>query len=178
MKVVSLNEFLKEKDFYVSEAKAGKIFIYPTDTVYGIWGINTPEIVDKIFLSIKWKVNDWLFSVIVPDFERIQRNYPQADIDTLKWYLEKYHGVTYILDHIRPKIRIIKHPIQDFVAALGEPFITTSCNRTWEPIIVDIKNIPEDMASKVEYIIDGGIGWGKPSVLIDFVENKIIHRDT
>jgi tRNA A37 threonylcarbamoyladenosine synthetase subunit TsaC/SUA5/YrdC len=42
--------------------------------------------------------------------------------------------------------------------------------------VIDVKNIPEEIASKVDYIIDGGIGWGKPSVLIDLVSNKVIER--
>jgi len=36
MKIVKLDDFLDNKDFYINEAKAGKIFIYPTDTIYGI----------------------------------------------------------------------------------------------------------------------------------------------
>ena len=66
--------------------------------------------------------------------------------------------------------------MQNFVEALGIPFITTSCNISREPVVIDIKNIPEEIAKKVDYIIDGGIGWGKPSVLIDLVSNKVIER--
>jgi tRNA A37 threonylcarbamoyladenosine synthetase subunit TsaC/SUA5/YrdC len=36
MKTISLEEFLQQQDFYISEANAGKIFVYPTDTIYGI----------------------------------------------------------------------------------------------------------------------------------------------
>jgi tRNA A37 threonylcarbamoyladenosine synthetase subunit TsaC/SUA5/YrdC len=43
-------------------------------------------------------------------------------------------------------------------------------------VVIDIKNIPEEIASKVDYIIDGGTLWGKPSVLIDFVADKVIER--
>jgi tRNA A37 threonylcarbamoyladenosine synthetase subunit TsaC/SUA5/YrdC len=85
--------------------------------------------------------------------------------------------VTYIFDYTEPGVRIIKHPFQKFVERLWEPFITTSCNIAGEPVIIDIKDIPEEIASKVDYIVDWGIGWGKPSVLIDFVSNKVIHRD-
>jgi tRNA A37 threonylcarbamoyladenosine synthetase subunit TsaC/SUA5/YrdC len=40
---------------------------------------------------------------------------------------------------------------------LGEPFITTSCNISGEAVITDIKDLPSEIADKVEYIIDGGI---------------------
>jgi hypothetical protein len=36
--------------------------------------------------------------------------------------------------------------------------------------------LPADIAEQVDYIIDGGIGGGRPSVLIDFVEGKVIER--
>lgn len=35
-KYITLEYFLQHTDFFVAEAKAGKIFVYPTDTIYGI----------------------------------------------------------------------------------------------------------------------------------------------
>lgn len=175
MKTISLTKFLEQKNFYIQEALAGKIFIYPTDTIYGIWWIHTPKNREKVF-EIKHRDEKKMFSIIAPDFERIEKNYPQANIEKMKKYLNTYHGVTYIFDYEKPGVRIIKHPFQEFVKTLEKPFITTSCNIAGEPVIIDIKNIPEDITSKVDYIIDGGIGWGKPSVLIDFVSNKVIER--
>jgi hypothetical protein len=43
-------------------------------------------------------------------------------------------------------------------------------------VVIDIKKIPKKIASKVDYIVDGGIGWWKPLVLIDFIKNKVIER--
>ncbi len=175
MKTIALEDFLQQKDFYVQEAEAGKIFIYPTDTIYGIWAIYTPENIAKIF-SIKKRDEKKMFSIIAPDFDRIHEHYPEKDIEKLKEYLNTYHGITYIFDYTQPWVRILKHPIQEFVKKLSKPFITTSCNIAGEPVVIDIKNIPQEIADKVDYIIDGGTGWGKPSVLIDFVSNKVIER--
>ena len=175
MKTISLDDFLNHQEFYINEAKAGKIFVYPTDTIYGIGWIYTPENVEKIF-AIKHRDEKKMFSIIAPNFDWIEKNYPEANIEALKKHLDTYHGVTYIFNYEKPGVRIIKHPMQSFVEALGTPFITTSCNISWEPVVIDVKNIPEDIASKVDYIIDGGIGWGKPSVLIDLVSDKIIER--
>lgn len=189
MEIVELKYFLAKMDFYIDEAKAGKIFIYPTDTIYGIWAIYIPENLEKIF-SIKKRDTKKLFSIIAPNFERIKEHYQlreanyategsklhEVHYDKLQEYLDKYHGVTYIFDYNRPWVRIIKHPFQQFVEKLGKPFITTSCNISGEPIVIDIKDIPQEIADQVDYIIDGGIWWGKPSVLIDFVADKIIER--
>lgn len=182
MKIVQLNDFLDNKEFYITEAKAGKIFVYPTDTIYGIGWIYNEENIKKVF-EIKHRDDKKIFSIIAPSFDRIKENYAsetsklhEVHYDKLPEYLDTYHGVTYIFDYARPGVRIIKHPFQQFVEKLWMPFITTSCNISWEPVIIDINNIPEDIASKVDYIVDGGIGWGKPSVLIDFVGDKIIER--
>lgn len=182
MNIISLDDLFQQQEFYINEAKAGKIFVYPTDTIYGIGWTYTPENVKKIF-TIKHRDEKKMFSIIAPSFERIKTNYAsetsklhEVNYDKLPEYLETYHGVTYIFDYEKPGVRIIKHPFQQFVENLWIPFITTSCNIAGEPVVIDIKDIPEDIASKVDYIIDGGIGWGKPSVLIDFVNNKVIER--
>ena len=176
MKTIALQEFLDNQSFFISEAKEGKIFIYPTDTVYGIGWIYRQDIINKIFaIKQREETNKKLFSIIAPSFDWIERN-EETDIDQLRKYLETYHGVTYIFDHNRPWVRIIKHPFQTFVEMLGEPFITTSCNLAWEPIVTEIENIPAEISEQVDYIIDGWPLGGKPSVLIDLVENKIIER--
>lgn len=136
-----------------------------------------------------------MFSIIAPSFERIEKNYNIADSDPsitntqihqytnesittnkLKEYLNTYHGVTYIFSYETPGVRIIKHPFQNFVQTLNDAFITTSCNIAGEPIVTDVQNIPTDIAQQVDYIIDGWILGGRPSVLIDLVANKIIER--
>ena len=175
MKIISLDDFFQQQDFFIAKAKAGKLFVYPTDTVYGIWAIYTSENVEKI-VKIKQSKEKQQPSIIVPSFEWIQKKFPQANNELMKKQLEDYHGVTYIFDYNRPWMRIIKHPIQEFVTNLGEWFISTSCNISMKSPITTIQDIPEDIASKIDYIIDGGILWGKPSVLIDFVSNKVIHR--
>ncbi len=178
MKEITLQEFLDDQPLYLQEARAGKIFIYPTDTVYGIGWLYKPPLVEKIF-AIKEREPDKMFSIIAPSFEWIENNYGNTttiDIDILKKYLDIYHGVTYIFTYERPWVRILKHPFQSFVEVLGEPFITTSCNVADEPPLNDLQNLSPELKSKVDYIIDGGILPWKPSVLIDLVENKIIER--
>ncbi len=91
MKIISLNDFLQQQDFFIAEAEMGKIFVYPTDTVYGIGAIHTPENVEKIF-AIKQRDTKKMFSIIAPSFERIQKNYesPVTD-DQLQEYLHQFH---------------------------------------------------------------------------------------
>jgi len=132
-KKITLQTFLENMDFFIAEAKAGKIFVYPTDTIYGIGCAYTLENVEKIY-AIKKRDQRKMFSVIAPSFDRIAKAHASflaeknIHIDQLVRYLDTYHGATYIFDYNRPGVRIIKHPFQTFVEKLGEPFITTSCN--------------------------------------------------
>jgi len=175
-KYISLNDFLANIDFFIVEAKAGKIFVYPTDTIYGIGAIHTQENVNKLY-AIKKCDEKKMFSIIAPSFAWIIKNYTtDKTIEDLQTYLNTYHGVTYIFSYERPGVRIIKHPFQTFVEKLWLPFITTSCNITWEAVVDDLKKLPSDIAEGVDYIIDEGLKWGKPSVLIDFVAGKVIER--
>lgn len=172
---LTLEAFLDNQDFYISEAQAGKIFVYPTDTIYGIWAIYNKENKNRIF-QIKHRDEKKMFSIMAPSFDWIKTTYPEANIDELKKYLSSYHGVTYIFSYETPGVRIIKHPFQNFVQTLNDAFITTSCNIAGEPIVTDVQNLPADIAQQVDYIIDGWILGGRPSVLIDLVANKIIER--
>lgn len=175
MQTIALDQFIENQQFFIQEAKSGKTFIYPTDTVYGIGWIYTPEMVNKIF-TIKQRDSKKMFSIIAPNFDWINKEYPDASSEELKMYLQNYHGVTYIFDYNKPGVRIIKHPFQTFVEALNQPFITTSCNISGEPIVTEPQHIPTELSDSVDYIIDGWPLGGKASVLIDLVENKIIER--
>lgn len=195
MQLITLDQFIENQQFFIQEAKSGKTFIYPTDTVYGIGWIYTPDMVNKIF-AIKQRDVKKMFSIIAPNFDWILKNYVndsehvtwatanilreaknhETIIETLKQYLAIYHGVTYIFDYHQPGIRIIKHPFQTFVENLGEAFITTSCNLAGEPTVTETQNIPAELSDRIDYIINAWPLEGKPSVLIDLVENKIIER--
>jgi len=176
MKKITLEEFLQNMDFYISEAKTGKIFIYPTDTIYGIGWIFRDDVVNKIY-EIKNRPPQKLFPIIMPSFQYMIDFYQTNKIEEeLKNYLNQYHGVMYIFDYNKPWARIIKHPFQAFVTELWVPFITTSCNISGQAPIAEITKLPTEISDQADYVIDGGVLAGKPSVLIDLVENKVIER--
>ncbi len=193
-KKIPLSEFMWKLDFFVQEAKNWKIFIYPTDTIYGIGWLYNEDNIKKI---ADIKNRDWnkMFSVIAPNFDWIIKNYKTQinsmnqffdTLDILDWskisqeflwnQLEKYHWVTWILDYNKPGVRIIKHDFQKFVEVLWEWFITTSVNIAWEDSVTDLAKLSPEIEDKVDYIIDVWICEGRPSVLLDFVWDKVIER--
>jgi len=159
---------------------SGKIFIYPTDTLYGI-GCNAlnKKAVEKI-REIKKRDNK-PFSVIAPSFNWIKENCI-VDVDLKKYLPGPY---TLILKKKNPPflnwvscketlgIRIPNNNFCFELQKLGIPIITTSCNFSGEKPSISLEEIPEEIKSKVDMIIKGKVS-GKPSTLI--INGKEIER--
>jgi len=156
------------------ELLAGKIFIYPTDTIYGLGcDATNKEAVEKI-KKIKQRDKDKPLSIIAPSIDWIKEN---CIIDcNLNEYLPGPY--TIILkkknsDFFRwisaTDSLGIRIPDCDFcrkIQKTGVPFITTSVNLSGEPFALTIKDISETIKSQVNHIISIGSLTGKPSTLI------------
>ncbi len=157
------------------------IFIYPTDTIYGIGcdATNT-SLVNKIRI-IKQRDNK-PFSVIAPSFSWIRQNLV-VDVD-LSTYLpgpytillkkKKASFLTHVSDTEYLGIRIPAHPFTKLLQSTGKPIITTSVNLAGKLPANSIEEIPPQIKDKVKFIIDAGKLSGKPSTLIK--QGKVIER--
>lgn len=188
MKVISLEDFKNNLDFYVQEALNRKIFIYPTDTLYWIWGITTLEITNSIN-NIKDRDERKNYSIISPNFSWIKENFivPEDFDNHIMKSLKEYHWITFLLERKNKSfldflsnnekiwVRILKHDFQNFVTKLDQPFITTSANISWDISPSTIEDINKQMIERVDYVIDGWKLLGKPSVIINW--DEIIFRD-
>lgn len=159
----------------------GKIFIYPTDTLYGL-GCNAldKKAVEKI-REIKKQANK-PFSVIAPSFAWINENLI-VDINLKKYLPGSY---TIILKKKNPDflswvsqdslgIRIPKHEFCFKLQKLGIPVITTSVNFSSQPSSLSLEDIPKEIINKVDFIIENNDRMSlKPSTLI--LNNKEIKR--
>lgn len=164
----------------IGEILVGKIFIYPTDTIYGI-GCNAlnEKSVNKI-RAIKKRDNK-PFSVITPNFEWIYENC-EVDFDVEKYLPGAYTLILKkknpdFLSHISTLetlgIRIPDHEFTRKIQKSGVPFVTTSVNFSGESNCASIDEIPKDIIDKVDYVIDEGVINGRPSTLIiDGIEQK------
>ncbi len=171
-------ESVKEKDIlkWISE---GKIFLYPTDTVYGLGcDAENREAIERL-RGLKGARHP--LSVIAPSKRWIIKNlFPHP-------YLNLLPGpYTLILLKRNPKflrwasagrglaVRIPKHPLTRIIQKSGKPFITTSANLSGQPVI----RKPEELKLKVDIVIDAGELSGKPSQIIDLTQKtpKIIRR--
>ena len=177
--IIRFSDFMQQQDFFVHEAKKGKIFIYPTDTIYGIGAVANEANILKIS-QIKKRDIKKLISIIVPDFNYIPlvegcQKYHISQ-QTLQEHLAKYHGVTWIFSENEAGMRILKHEFQQFVKALNLPFLTTSVNLSWNTPATSIDTVEKSILEQVDYCIDAWECKGRPSVLINFMTWEIIER--
>ena len=156
---------------------SGKIFIYPTDTLYGIGcDATNREAVNKI-KEIKLRDRDKPLSVIAPSIAWIKENCI-IDVD-LKRYLPGSYTIILkkkdpsFLSHVSDSETIgIRIPANEFTKEIqksGVPFITTSVNLSGEPFTLSIKDIKKEILDKVDVIISAENEnqlSGKPSTLI------------
>jgi L-threonylcarbamoyladenylate synthase len=187
MKIVDYNFFKSNLDFYISEALKWKTFIYPTDTIYGIWWITNTDIVKKIY-QIKNRDYSKPFSIIAPNINWIIQNFEVKNDfkNYLNTKLQEFHGITIILKRRDQKnltniwtekwvwVRILNHPFQDFINKLWQPFITTSANLSWENWTWIFENINPILINQTDYIINWWNLIWKPSIIIDYENNKIL----
>lgn len=162
-----------EKSDLKKQIQTGKIFIYPTDTIYGL-GCNAEnkKAVERI-RKIKQR-DQKPFSIIAPSIEWIKE---KCIIDpSLHNYLPGPY--TLILKKKNPSflswvssgdslgIRIPKSTFCDKIRDSGVPFITTSVNLSGEQPANSIEEINKEIISQVDIIINEGKLTGKPSTLI------------
>lgn len=177
MLLVKFSDIREDFDLREKVAKAmhdGKIFVYPTDTIYGL-GCDAmqPARVRRIR---EIKQTDHPFSVIAPSMGWIRENFDVRHED----YFKKFPGpVTLILRKKDPDflrwvsdsdslgVRIPNHHFTKFLQREGMPFVTTSVNVTGQGHISRIGDINEKMISRIDVVIDAGILSNPPSSIYD-----------
>ena len=170
---------LKIDDYRIVHAmKDGKVFVFPTDTLYGL-GCNARN--RKAVIRIRHiKRTNHPFSVITTKNwikKHLEIKFPE--------YLEKLPGpYTFIFRsegrHLPREVsfsnklgvRIPNHPVSKLIEKAGIPFISTSCNLTGENPITRIKDLPKEISEKVDFAIDGGVLKGKASQVWDLTGEK------
>lgn len=164
------------------EILSGKVFIYPTDTIYGIGCDATNVAAVERIKTIKGRDKDKPLSVIAPSIRWIEENL-QVDCD-LKQYLPGPYTIILkkndknFLSHVASgetlSVRIPNSKFTRDIQKAGVPFITTSVNLSGEPFAVSMRDIKEEIWDAVDLVIDIGELNGRPSTLV--IEGKEIKR--
>jgi len=186
MEIIKLKDALGSKKNHVIESvKAGKIFVYPTDTIYGIGcNANNSESVKKI-KNAKGRDPEKPMSLITPSFDWILEN-ATATKENLAFVNSLLPGPYTAILKAKPSapkdlvtaqntigIRIPLNEFTDLVRTTGVPFVTTSANLSGEEPITKISDLPEDIKSMVDIAIDAGEIDGLPSRVFDLSGKEV-----
>lgn len=167
---------IKEKEIkerIISRLKS-EIFIYPTDTIYGIGCDALNENLVNGIREIKNR-DEKPMSVIAPSVEWILENF-----EVPRELIEKYLPGPYTLllkkkdesflngvsENKLVGVRIPDCSFTFILQNLNIPIVTTSVNLSGEKPANEIQEIDKNISDKIEIIIDNGKLSGSPSTLI------------
>ncbi len=175
--------FLSENDpklsaILVETLESGGIFIFPSDTVYGIGGNPWDERALARVCTMKGRRADQPFTLHLPTLVSVERF---AHLDTgVRAILERFlpGPITFLLAAREgaPRsaiatgkigVRVPDHPFfSAIMAGIGRPLFGTSVNRSGEPPITRVEEMIERF-NRVDLIVEGSPGSGRPSAIID-----------
>lgn len=180
MKVFTEDELiLNDPDSLLPMIRSGAIFVYPTDTIYGIGCDATNEKAVRKIRELKGRETK-PFSIIIPKFDWIYDNCFVSERE-LRHLANLPGAYTFIL-HMKKEgviapsvtsgkdtvgVRIPDHWISLLVEHFGRPIVTTSVNISGEPFATKILDIDEAIRDGVTFAIDCGELAKKPSQVVD-----------
>jgi tRNA threonylcarbamoyl adenosine modification protein (Sua5/YciO/YrdC/YwlC family) len=179
MKVYTKSEYERDKKRLIAQILGGAVFIYPTDTIYGI-GCNAldRDAVERI-RGIKGN-SERPFSVMVPSKGWILENCIVDGPDE-EW-IDKLPGPYTLILGISNKravarnvyteddtlgVRIPDHWCTEIARLSRVPIVTTSANCSGDDFMTSIENLNPEVASKVDFMVDEGAIEGKPSKVVN-----------
>jgi tRNA threonylcarbamoyl adenosine modification protein (Sua5/YciO/YrdC/YwlC family) len=185
MQKITRQKFLQNKRHYFEKIKDGAIFVYPTDTIYGIGCDATNALAVKKIREIKQSFEQ-PFSVISPSKEWIRKNL-EYDKDFKDW-LDKLPGPYTLIIKLKNTacvssettgnkcalgVRLPANWFSDVVSELNIPIITTSVNRHGERPITQTADIPETIKNRIDFVIEDGALNGYPSTIVDLTKTHV-----
>ena len=183
MLVLTKKEFMEDREKWMKEILNGSVFIYPTDTIYGI-GCNAKN--DKAVLRVRQLKQrpENPFSIIAPRKEWIIEN---CEVDGMGELSRLPGPYTFILslnskdiisEHVNPGsdtvgVRIPDNWFSDIVRELNVPIVTTSVNKSGKAFMTSLEDADEDIKNSVDLIIYEGPKKGKPSTIVSFDKKEM-----
>jgi len=189
MRILNIDEFKLEQKSIIDEIISGAVFIYPTDTIYGL-GCNAQDSFAVIKIrKIKGRALN-PFSVIAPSLEWINKNCIVTK-EGKEWLRKlpgpytlifKLKNFNCVAKEVNPNlktlgIRIPNYWIRKIVAGAEVPIVTTSVNKSNEDYMSSLEDLDPTIKASVDFIIYEGKKEGKPSKIVDLTEKvKVIER--
>ena len=161
--------------------RRGGIVAYPTDTVYGLGAhAYDDKAVARVF-EVKGRPRHLALPLLLSSVAQIAS--VARDVPRVAWVLAERFlpgGLTLVLlkapsipsavsggsDTIA--VRVPDHPVPtDIIDGLGAPITGTSANATGQPSPVTAQEVLQQLAGRVDFVIDGTCPGGRHSSVID-----------
>lgn len=174
----------------VEVLRKGGVILYPTDTIWGIGcDAQNEEAVRRVY-EIKQREDAKALICLVDSADRMQRYFRQ--VPDVAWDLVEYadRPLTLILDgaaNVAPNllaedgslgIRVTKERFsQQLCYRFQKAIVSTSANLSGGPSPCSFYDIPEEITSKVDYIVNFGRGKksdGRPSSIIKLASDGAV----
>jgi len=184
MDTLNKNDLLSDFEKYSKLIESGAIFIYPTDTVYGVGCDARNETGVMKIKQMKQRYKP--LSVIAPSKKWVEDNF--VILEKHKHWLDKLPGkYTLVLEaknDVLPitvsggkkiGIRIPNHWISGFVERLGFPVITTSVNIAGIEPLTNAEQLGEtnyDTFKDADFFVDEGRINGSRSAVVDLTGER------
>ena len=188
MRILNVDEIKFEKQSIIDVIINDAVFIYPTDTIYGI-GCNA-ELSSAVKKVRKLKARATNpFSVIAPSFDWINENCIVTK-EAEEWLGKLPGSYTLIfklknncvVKEVNPGlntlgIRIPNHWIRKLVEEAEVPVVTTSVNKANEDYMTSLEDLDPSIKAGIDFVLYEGKKEGKPSKIIDLTEAaRVIER--
>ncbi len=183
MSRLTKTQFLNEKEEYLELIQNAAVFIYPTDTIYGIGCNATNDAAVRRVRTIKQR-EDKPFSVIAPSKDWIMKH-AMLSREGKKW-LENLPGPYTLIVKLKDRcvapsvnndsgtlgVRIPDHWIAAIATEADVPLVTTSVNISGQAFATSINDIDPTIIDAVDFVIDQGTLPGTPSTIVDLTGEK------
>ncbi|HEX2955878.1 MAG TPA: L-threonylcarbamoyladenylate synthase [Chitinispirillaceae bacterium] len=169
-----------EKQRILKEIEKGAVFVYPTETIYGIGGLTVGEFVFKRVLAVKKRPPKNPFIQVASKRDCILSLKPRfsskAELLASRFWPGPLTMVLYCESSgIETAIRITDHPfIVEVNSCFDLPLISTSANISGESYDADPDHIFGLFSDSVDFMFDAG--WlppSKPSTVVKAVNSSI-----
>jgi len=186
MQTVTKDEFRLRKDEFLDLIRQGAVFIYPTDTIYGIGCDATNSRAVHTIREIKARSKN-PFSVIAPSKKWIEENCVSDSSKTREEWMSRLPGPYTLIFRLRNKkaiaeevnngsstigVRIPDHWFTEYAQESGMPIVTTSANFTGEYFMTSLDDLNPKIKGHMDFIIYEGEKKGRPSTLVNLSEDQ------
>lgn len=188
MKVYDASEYENAREEILESIEGGAVFIYPTDTIYGI-GCDATQTGSVMRIRKLKQRPGQPFSVMAPSVEWIMENCEVSGraSEELKRLPGPYTLVLYLKNRDAVSkavnmgsgtlgVRIPAHWSRNIAKALQRPVVTTSVNRSGEPHMDSADGLDEAFRQGTDFMIDEGMLRNSPSMIIDLTNSQPVGK--